>query len=29
MARFKEENLDMLSVALKQRETENLSPIAT
>jgi len=29
MARFKEENLDMLSVALKHRETENLSPIAT
>ena len=29
MARFKEENLNTLSVALKQRETEILSPIAT
>jgi dGTPase len=29
MVRFKEKNLDTLSVALKQRETEMLSPIAT
>ncbi|MGD9278428.1 MAG: phosphohydrolase, partial [Desulfobacterales bacterium] len=29
MARFDEENLNALGVALKQRETEILSPIAT